>query len=116
VAQYQKELEYRTRSLADHDSEPLDSAWAGTESDQIKRDFAVKTSKASAKSVELKAVDCRSKTCAAQLSFPTPTDGLGFIQRGPGALAVLGCNGYSSIPPPPTGEGRYELTVLYTCR
>lgn len=116
VAQYQKELEYRTRSLADHDGEPLDSAWAGTESDQIRRDFARKTSNAGARSVELKAVDCRSKTCTAELSFPTPVAGLGFIQQGPATLAVPGCNGFSSVPPPPTGDGRYEVTVLYTCR
>ncbi len=115
AAQYQKELDYRARIIAEHDSEPLDSAWAGPESDQIKRDFALKM-KPGSKSVGVEAIDCRSKTCTARLSFPTPLEGLQFVQQGPAALMVSGCNGYSSVPPPPTGEGRYEVTVVYTCR
>jgi hypothetical protein len=113
LAHYQTELEYRARSLADHDREPLDEAWSATESDQIKHDLAAQTKSGSA---AVKSVDCRNKTCVATLSFPSAQNGLGFIQPGTGALTVQGCDGFSAIPQPPTGEGSYQLTVLYTCR
>lgn len=116
VAQYQKELDYRRRSLADHDGESLDAPWARAESETIQRALAVTTSEGGSTSAAVKAVDCRSKTCAVTLSFRSPMDGLGFVQGGPRNLAVDGCGGFSSVPVPPAGDGPYELTVLYTCR
>jgi hypothetical protein len=110
---YQKELASLEKSLSEHANEGVDIDWSRTESEQIQRDLRPDTL---ANSAQVKAVDCRSKTCTATLSFPTPADGLTLIQQNPDRLTVAGCNGFSAIPTPPSSDGPYDLTIVYTCR
>jgi hypothetical protein len=110
---YQKELETYHRLVATHESEPVDSAWATPLSESIQARLAPEKGD---RSFDLARVDCRSSTCVATLSFGSPAEALAFIaQKGP-RLSAPGCNGYNVIPPPPSGEGRYDLPVVYACR
>ena len=66
---------------------------------------------------ELTDVDCRRRTCTATLRFSTPAHALATIQQDLQRLAVQGCQGIIAIPTPPTGDGAYDMTVLYNgCR
>ena len=113
LAGYQKELAYRSQILDDHAREPRDASWSDSQGDAIKQLFS--TSPAG-ETVQLKTVECRSKTCATTLTFPTPAEALSFLGRGIHERAVNGCKGFVSVPTPPLAEGTYDLTVLYTCR
>jgi hypothetical protein len=110
---YQKELETYRQRVASHESEPVDTAWAKPVAESIQARLVPEKGD---RSFDLARVDCRSSTCVATLSFTSPAEALAFIaHRGP-RLSAPGCNGYDVIPPPPSGEGRYDLPVVYTCR
>jgi len=108
---YQKELDLLERHLADHASEPRDDAWASPLTERMQRSLSA----AFEGSAQTTSVDCRSKTCTATLSFPTPGAALASIQQSRN-FVVLGCKGGSVIPKPPTNAGPYDLTVVYNCR
>jgi hypothetical protein len=107
---YAQELEHRENELAGHDSESVDRAWADGEATTIRQALV-----AGERSFVVKSVDCRTKTCVAQLTYPSPTDAV----AGQAALATVGpagCHGMFSTLTPPTSEGSYDATVVYYCR
>jgi len=111
AAEYQEDLDYLEKALADHASEPTDGSWAGPLVASMQQSLG----KAFEGAAQTKSVDCRSKTCTATLSFPTPKDALVSLQQ-THKLQVQGCKGFAAIPTPPTGAGPYDLTVVYNCR
>jgi hypothetical protein len=112
LADYQRELDFRDQALAEHAREALDQGWARAQEESVRASLA-----GLGESAAISAVECRSRTCTATLAFPSPTDALVTIQQKQGSLSVGGCHGFIAIPPPPTGEGRYELTIVYNgCR
>jgi hypothetical protein len=109
--QYQKELEYREQALANHAREPSDVAWAGPQAATMQQSL----SNAFGGLARTANVDCRSKTCTATLTFPTPSDALVSF-RDSSKLSVQGCGSLAAVPTPPTSAGPYDLTLVYTCR
>jgi hypothetical protein len=57
-------------------------------------------------------VDCRSRTCVATLTFPSPSDALTFLASP--SLRMLGreLRGLTSTPAPPSSAGAYDLTIV----
>lgn len=113
---YEKELAFRSDFIDKHKQEPVDSAWSQATSQTIREPLVAAESGDGAK---VKDVDCRSKTCTATLTFSNPSDALAYIQQGgktSSRAAIKTCNGSIMIPTPPTSDGAYDLTVLYTCR
>ncbi|HVU52393.1 MAG TPA: hypothetical protein VHL80_16980 [Polyangia bacterium] len=113
---YEKELDYRSDFIDRHNQEPIDTAWSPATTQAIQERLSAGESSDGAK---VKQVECRSKTCTATLTFPSPSEALSYIQQGGKAAsnaAVASCNGSIMIPTPPTSAGAYDLTVLYTCR
>jgi hypothetical protein len=110
AAHYQKELEYRRQLIADHDREVVDPTWAAATSNEVHQMLAPQSDR-----FDVKNVDCRARTCVADLVFPQPADALRYIQ-GYDALAPSSCNGSIAIPTPPENDGPYDMTIVYTCR
>jgi len=110
--QYQQELDYREDALAKHAGEPSDSAWAGPLAATMQQSLGTAFD-GLAKTTN---VDCRSKTCVATLTFPTPSDALVSLRQSASKLSVQGCGSLAAIPTPPTTAGPYDLTLVYTCR
>jgi hypothetical protein len=107
---YAQELEYRENELASHDSESVDGAWAHGETATIRQ-----TLSAGERSFVVKSVDCRTRTCVAELTYPTPSEAV----NGQASLATsipAGCHGMLSTLTPPTDAGPYDATVVYYCR
>jgi hypothetical protein len=111
AADYQQDLDYLDKALADHANEPSDGAWATPLATSMQQALG----KAFDGTAQTKSVDCRSKTCTATLTFPTPRDALASLRQ-PNGLVVQGCNGFAAIPTPPATAGPYDLTVVYNCR
>jgi hypothetical protein len=112
LADYQRELDFRAQALAEHAREVVDQGWASAQEKSVRTALAGLGDAAA-----LTAVECRSRTCTATLAFPSPADALATIQQQHAGLAVDGCHGFIAIPPPPTGDGRYEMTIIYNgCR
>jgi hypothetical protein len=112
AAQYEAELAFRQDALAKHAGEPNDAAWAGPVTDSM-RDSLTKGFDGVARTTN---VDCRSKTCIATLTFPTPSDALVSLRQSSAKLTVPGCSSVAAVPTPPTSAGPYDLSVIYTCR
>jgi hypothetical protein len=108
---YQKELDHLEKMLADHASEPNDDAWARPLATSMQQSL----SRAFEGVAQTKNIDCRSKTCTATLSFPTPGAALASLQQSR-KYTFIGCKGGSIIPTPPKSAGPYDLTVVYSCR
>ena len=112
AAQYESELAFRQDALARHGEEPSDPAWA--------RPLAASMQDSLSKGFEGVArttnVDCRSQTCIATLTFPTPSDALVSLRESSSKLTVQGCGSVAAVPTPPSNAGPYDLTVIYTCR
>jgi hypothetical protein len=107
---YAQELEHRENELASHDHEGVDRGWADGAAATIRQALA-----AGERSFVVKSVDCRTKTCVAELTYPSPTEAV----AGQAALASVGpagCHGMFSTLTPPTSEGAYDATVVYYCR
>jgi hypothetical protein len=109
---YEKELAHRERLLGEHEREAVDRAWAVPQSDVLARSLA---DQAAGQSVEVERVDCRSNSCVASLTFPSPMSALTYLQD-TRHLVVRGCNGFTAIPTPPADDGPYDLSVHYKCR
>lgn len=111
-AQYQSDLNYREERLAALAAEATDLSWSRTQSAQLREALAPIAGASSVKSV-----DCRSKGCAAVVTFPSPGEALAATGgRGISQFMVEGCGGATIIPTPPEAAGPYDLTVLYSCR
>ena len=110
--QYDQELDYRQEALANHASEPSDPAWAGPLASTMRQSLST----AFEGLAQTANVDCRSKTCTATLTFPTPSDALVSLRQSASKLSVDGCGSLAAIPTPPTSAGPYDLTLVYTCR
>jgi hypothetical protein len=111
--QYQQELTDLRQALDEHAREPFDSSWAPDQERSIDQAFAKQVdSKAGAK---LENVDCRSKTCVAKVSFPTPDDAVMHLVALSDASAP-GCGGLSITLEPPSAPGRYQIKAVYHCR
>lgn len=112
AAQYEAELAFREDALAKHAGEANDAAWAGPLSASM-RDSLTNGFDGVARTTS---VDCRSQTCIATLTFPTPSDALISLRQSSAKLSVQGCTSVAAVPTPPTSPGPYDLTVIYTCR
>jgi hypothetical protein len=112
AADYQKELDYREKALTEHASEPSDQSWAAPQAASMEQ--SIKT--AFEGSARAATVDCRTKTCVATLTFPSPSDALVSMGQRAQKLAVEGCQGFVAIPTPPTSDGPYDMKVMYNCR
>jgi hypothetical protein len=110
---YQQELATQATLVARHESEPVDAAWSKPLADSIQNGISLGGTE---RAFNVKGVDCRSKTCVATLTFPTPAEALGFLARSDPRLMAKGCNGFTATPQPPSGEGQYDLSIVYTCR
>jgi hypothetical protein len=111
--QYQKGLALLEESLRQHADEAFDTPWAPAQAESMRGQLAAIAPREHA--FEVEAVDCRSKTCVADLLYPTPDDAL----EGRGAVQdafVTGCSGMVSVLEPPAGPGPYRTKLLYTCR
>jgi hypothetical protein len=109
--QYQQELDYRERALATHTAEATDTAWAGPLAATMQQSLST-SFQGLARTTN---VDCRTKTCTATLTFPTPSDALMSFHDS-SKLSVQGCSGLAAVPTPPTSAGPYDLTLIYSCR
>jgi hypothetical protein len=110
--QYQNELDYREERLAALAAEPLDVSWSRTQSAQLRDTLAPIAGPAA-----IKSIDCRSKGCAAVITFPSPGEALAATGvRGFPRFFVEGCGGVAITPTPPESAGPYDLTILYACR
>jgi hypothetical protein len=110
---YEKEIEAYTKRLAEHQQESVDEGWAWEQGRRLRE--TLETSTGEAPATRAIAVDCRSKTCVGRLTFDSPLDALRYLHLS--SLPVpQGCNGLTSTPLPPRGNGAYDLTILYTCR
>jgi hypothetical protein len=111
VEQYQKELALREELLASHEREPRDAAQAI----ELERTLqaALQPSALQAKG-EVREVDCRAKTCLVAVDFASPLSALQYIQGDP-LPVVPQCSGTISIPQPPSGDGPYRLSIVYSC-
>jgi hypothetical protein len=110
---YQRQLETYARRVEDHQKEPIDSAWSAQAAESIRSQLSGSDQ---ARSFELKDVDCRSKTCLATLTFASPAEALVFVAQADSRVMSRACNYWSITPPPPAGEGRYDLPIYYDCR
>jgi hypothetical protein len=107
---YAQELDHRENELANHDNESVDRAWADGEAETIRHALA-----AGERSFAVKSVDCRTKTCVAELTYSSPSEAV----AGQATLASVGprgCHGMLSTLTPPSSEGAYDATVIYYCR
>jgi hypothetical protein len=108
-ARYRRELEYQRTRVAGHAGEAIDPAWSRTQTDALRGELAPMLARG-----ELVAenVDCRSKTCVATLTFPSPSDALTFLASP--SLRTLGreLRGLTATPAPPSSAGLYELTIV----
>jgi hypothetical protein len=108
---YRDELEHRESELANHDAEALDHAWADSEGATV-RDALSSVGNGV---YTVKSVDCRSKTCVAELTYPSPAQAVA-RHAVIGNAAPAGCHGMFSALTPPTSDGLYDTTVIYYCR
>jgi hypothetical protein len=98
--------------LATLAAEPIDVSWSRAQSAQLRDKLAPIAGPNS-----IKSIDCRSKGCAAVLTFPSPGEALVAMSgRGFPRFFVDGCSGVAITPTPPESAGAYDLTVLYACR
>jgi hypothetical protein len=108
-ARYRRELEYQRTRVAGHAGEAVDPAWSRTQTDALRTELAPMLARG-----ELVAenVDCRSKTCVATLTFPSPSDALAFLASP--SLRTLGreLRGLTATPAPPSSAGAYDLTIV----
>lgn len=110
---YQKEIEAYTKRLAEHQQESVDQGWAWEQARRLRNALEPSTSEGiTAQAIE---IDCRSKTCVGRLTFGSPMDALRYLHLSSPPVPE-GCNGMTSTPLPPKGDGPYDLTILYTCR
>jgi hypothetical protein len=111
--QYREELAILERNLQQHASEAVDATWAPGQSASIRDELTAIVPKEHAFKVD--DIDCRSRTCVAQLVYDTPDDAL----QGRAAIhdaLVNGCHGISATLTPPTSPGPYRTSLIYTCR
>jgi hypothetical protein len=109
---YQRELETQANAIAEHEREPVDESWSQGAAQSVRQAIA---DAAADSPFAVRAVDCRSKTCVASVTFPSPAEALG-RHRALGAVSPPVCHGMSSVLDPPTGDGPYDATVVYYCR
>jgi len=111
--QYQRSLEALEQTLRQHDAEPIDGSWAPAQAASMRTELTALTPTEHAFKVE--GVDCRDKTCVAELLYDTPDDAL----EGRGAIRearLKGCHGMESTLAPPTAPGPYRTRLIYDCR
>jgi len=106
---YQKELDHQRSRVDAHATEAIDPGWSRTQTDQLVAGLDAMIAR---RELVAERVDCRSKTCVATLTFPSPADALGFLASP--ALRVLGrdLHGLTSTPAPPSHAGAYDLTIV----
>jgi hypothetical protein len=101
------------QELTSHATEPFDATWAPELSKSIHDELVAIVPAEHGFKVDN--VDCRSKTCVADLVYDTPDDAL----EGRGVLGqahVEGCHGFRATLEPPTSAGPYHTSIVYTCR
>jgi hypothetical protein len=105
LAHYDQELAAQRARLAEHDREDVDLAWSASSAERVR-------ATADEIGVAPRAIDCRSKSCVATLSFTNPEAGLGFLRSAKMSKLVAGFSSMTSTPTPPTSAGDYDLTVV----
>jgi hypothetical protein len=108
-ARYRRELEYQRTRVAGHAGEAIDPAWSRTQTDALRTELAPMLARGE---LVAESVDCRSKTCVATLTFPSPSDALTFLASP--SLRTLGreLRGLTATPAPPSSAGAYDLTIV----
>jgi hypothetical protein len=110
LAHYEVELAHQHDLISKHEGEPLDADWAV----QREREIAEAMQSIAGEDRRVN-VSCRSKTCVAEVTYPTPMDAV----EAHVALAtahVERCNGTSSALEPPDSAGPYTVKVIHFCR
>jgi hypothetical protein len=109
---YRADLELQDRAVEDHGREPRDAPWANREASEIR---VAMSAAPVTPPFAVRAIDCRSKTCLATVTFSSPAEAL---QQHEALSRVVppGCNGLTSALQPPNGDGAYDTTVVYYCR
>jgi hypothetical protein len=110
AAHYQHELELKSQLIADHEREVVDPVWSAQTGEEVRALLAAQSDR-----FDVRGVDCRGRTCVADLVFPRPEDALAYIQ-GHDVAPPASCNGLIAIPSPPESDGPYDLSIVYTCR
>jgi hypothetical protein len=103
---YRRELETQEARVADHQREELDPSWATTGAERVR-------ATADALGLVLRTIDCRSKSCVANLRFSTPAAGLEFLRSREVSQLGRGFSGLTSTPIPPTATSDYDLTIVF---
>jgi hypothetical protein len=92
-----------------HDHELRDSGWAATAEARLTASLGQTVGGG-----QLVRADCRSKTCTAEIAWPSygaASDGY----RSALYDFALNCGRQVVLPPPEHGEGTYHATVVYDC-
>jgi hypothetical protein len=115
LSHYQREVALHTQRLAEHSLETIDPSWSWQQGQTVHQSFETDPARPHGTAAPQRVqVDCRSKTCIAKLTFPTPMAGLEYLHSN--LPSPAGCNGMASTPLPPKDNGAYDLDVVYFCR
>jgi hypothetical protein len=108
-ARYRRDLEYQHARVEGHAGEAVDPAWSRAQTGALRSELAPMLARGE---LVAEKVDCRSKTCVATLTFPSPSDALAFLASP--SLRTLGreLRGLTSTPAPPSSAGAYDLTIV----
>jgi hypothetical protein len=110
---YQADLTLLRQELTSHATEPFDATWAPELTQSIHDELVAIVPAEHGFKVDN--VDCRSKTCVADLVYDSPDDAL--AGRGMlGQAHVEGCRGFRATLEPPTSAATYRTSIIYTCR
>jgi hypothetical protein len=105
---YEEELLTQERYLLDHQQEERDAAWSGDAERSLRE--AIEPSLRE-RSASVKTLDCRSKTCVAELTFKKPQEALEYLYSR-GVSLTRNLHGLAATPVPPSGDGAYDLTIV----
>jgi len=98
--------------LAVHDRESRDFNWASQMENRIQDAFR---SLPAGTKARIERADCRSQTCAVEISWPSRDDAQQELQIPSIAVAQIPCNDGLVLPPSTAGEGRFQATMLLDC-
>jgi hypothetical protein len=111
--QYELDLAHQDHVLFEHQHEPADREWARAQEQEIGRVLSEASDHGGGFRVE--SVDCRSKTCVAEITYPSPGDALS-KRNNLSSISAKGCHGMSSALERPTSAGAYTARIIYYCR
>jgi hypothetical protein len=108
---YQADAATLSRMLAEHAREPSVLPWAAQQETSLRTTFAT----SSAEPPDVLAVECRKKTCAVRITFPTAAQRDDYLSHDQLPLPT-GCHGVTALPRDLPSSSPYELRVIYLCR